>query len=348
MAADIPRPAREHAQRALEPAHVEVRLRARRDRHRRVRADLPDRVDLRERGQQGEHAEDEEEERAGLDREVRVHGLADDVALGAALARHLGVLLVHHQEQVRADQRQQQAGDQQHVDDVEPDHELGAGELPAEQEERQVRADHRDTHQHALGDPHAGAGQQVVRHRVAEEALEDAEGEQAQPDQPVGLARLAVGPGEEDPQQVAEDRGQEQVRRPVVDLPHEQAAAHVEADPQRGRVRLAHPDAVQLRVRPVVDDLGHARVEEQRQEDAGQDQDDERVERDLAEQERPVVGEDLAQQRPEALGGVEPVVEFGALLRQWLRYGQSRVVSAHPRSQKLGPTGSWKSLWATR
>ena len=49
-------------------------------------------------------------------------------------------------------------------------------------------------------------------------------------DQPVGLAGLAVGAGEEDPQQVAHDRGQEHVRRPVVDLPHEQAAAHVEAD----------------------------------------------------------------------------------------------------------------------
>jgi hypothetical protein len=64
----------------------------------------------------------------------------------------------------------------------------------------------------------------------------------------------------------------------------------------------------------VVDDLGHARVEEQRQEDAGQDQDDERIQRDLAEQERPVVREDLPQQCPDALGGVQPVVEFGALL----------------------------------
>ena len=294
MAADIPGPAREHAQRAFEEAHVEVRLGARRDRRRRVRADLPDRVDLGERGQQSQHPEDEEEERPGLDHEVRVHGLADDVGVGPARARHLGVLLVHHEEQVRADQGQQQARDQQHVDDVEPDHELGAGELPAKQEERQVRADDGDAQQHAFRDPHAGTGQQVVRHGVAEEALEDAEGEHDDADQPVGLPGLAVRAGEEDPQQVAQDRGQEHVRGPVVDLPHQQAAADIEADVERRLVRLAHPDAVQLGVRPVVDHVGHAGLEEQGEEDAGQDQDDERVQRDLAQQERPVVREDLA------------------------------------------------------
>ena len=46
-------------------------------------------------------------------------------------------------------------------------------------------------------------------------------------------------------------------------------------------------------VRAVVDDLDHRRLEPQRQERAGQQQDDEAVESDLAEHERPVLGEDL-------------------------------------------------------
>ena len=68
-------------------------------------------------------------------------------------------------------------------------------------------------------------------------------------------------------------------------------------------------DAVEVVVGAVVDDLGHARLEPERQERAGQQQDDERVEGDLAEQERPVVREDLPEQHAEAPGAVEPVVQ---------------------------------------
>jgi hypothetical protein len=35
---------------------------------------------------------------------------------------------------------------------------------------------------------------------------------------------------------------------------------------------------------------------------------------------------------------------FGIVSRSLL----SLIPAPHPRSQKLGPTGSWKSLWATR
>ncbi len=56
----------------------------------------------------------------------------------------------------------------------------------------------------------------------------------------------------------------------------------------------------QRHVRPVVDDVGHAGLEPQREERTGQQQDDERVEDDLAEQERPVVREDLAEQDADA------------------------------------------------
>ena len=96
----------------------------------------------------------------------------------------------------------------------------------------------------------------------------------------------------------------------------------------------------QLDVGAVIDHVGHAGLEEQRQERAGQQQDDERVEGDLAEQERPVVGEDFLRKDLNALGAVEPVVQPAARCRP-------APVDAHvdgPRSQKLGPTGSVKSL----
>ncbi len=71
----------------------------------------------------------------------------------------------------------------------------------------------------ALGDPQARAGQLVVGERVAEQALEHAQREQHDADQPVDLARLAVRAGEEHPEHVRHDRDHEHDRGPVVDLP---------------------------------------------------------------------------------------------------------------------------------
>ena len=157
------------------------------------------------------------------------------------------------------------------------------------------------------------------------------------------------------------ERGHEQVGGPVMDLPDQQPAADVEADPQRRLVRLAHLDAVELHVRAVVGHLGHRRHEEERQERPGQQQDDEGIQRDLAEQERPVVGVHLAQQvGADPARPAEPVIQppGGARQRLW-HVGVGVAVNgwpahclplslAHPRSQKLGPTGSVKSLLATR
>src|SRR6202030_839661 len=61
------------------------------------------------------------------------------------------------------------------------------------------------------------------------------------------------------------------------------------------------------------------------------------------EQERPVVGEDLSQEYPDPARGVQPVVEEPAGAAEDLA-----SCSAHPISQKAGPTGSWKSLVAIR
>jgi hypothetical protein len=238
MPEEIDLPGRHDPQRTFEQAHVEVGLRGGRDGHRRVRPVQPDRVDLGERGHQCERGENEEEPRRALGDEIGVERLADDVPLGVSLGRHLRVLLVEHDEQVGADQRQQQAGDQQHVKDVHPRHDVVPGKRPAEQEERQVRADDGDPLQDALEDPQAGPGQLIVGQRVAEQALEQAEGKQPDADQPVDLAGLAVGAGEEHPEHVRQDRGHEQVGGPVVHLPDQQPAADVEADPQRRLVRL--------------------------------------------------------------------------------------------------------------
>ena len=68
---------------------------------------------------------------------------------------------------------------------------------------------------------------------------------------------------------------------------------------QRRVVGRRHLHAAQRRVRAVVDDLAHGGVEEERQVGARQQQDEERVERDLTEQERPVVGVDLVHGPPQ-------------------------------------------------
>src|SRR6185436_18094225 len=131
-----------------------------------------------------------------------------------------------------------------------------------------------------------------------------------------------------------------------VDLAHDQPAADVERDVQGRGVGLRHLQPVQWYVRAVVDDLSLAGPEPQRQKGAGEQQDDEAVERDLAEHERPVVGEHLARTAANELGRAKAFVDLvgdvaGSLFQRW--HGVY-----FPRSQKLGPTGSWKSCAATR
>src|ERR1700757_4710513 len=79
----------------------------------------------------------------------------------------------------------------------------------------------------------------------------------------------------------------------MVDLADEQSTPHFETDVQRALVGTRHLDTAQRLVNAVVDDLGRRRVEEQRQVNAGDQQHHERVQGDLADQERPVGREDL-------------------------------------------------------
>ena len=225
-----------------------------------------------------------------------------------------------------------------------------AREVAAEQRPVQPGADHR----HAQRDrtqrgPQPDARQQVVGKRVTEVTLEHRQDQQQRADRPVDLARTAERAGEEDAGQVHHDRRGEQQRRPVVDLADEQAAAHLEADVERGRVGLRHLHAAQRLIDAVVDDLGHRRVEEQRQVDAGDQQHDEAVQGDLTQQEGPVGGEHLVELSSYRRRRVVPRIDRIALRRCDLGHIRLRQFRTHDfRSQNAGPTGSMKSPLATR
>ncbi len=214
-------------------------------------------------------------------------------------------------------------------------------------------ADHRDGEGEPGGDAQPGAGQQVVGQRVAGEAGEEAEEQQQHADDPVRLARLAEGAGEERAEHVHDHRGHEDQRRPVVDLPDEQAAAHVEGDLQRALERAGHVDAAQVLERAVVGDLDHRRVEEDRQVGARQQQHDEAVEGDLTEHERPVRREDLVELLPQPRRRVVPLVQLVERVhhvgvRTTTGGCRDRTHGVYLRSQKAGPTASRKSPVATR
>ena len=74
-------------------------------------------------------------------------------------------------------------------------------------------------------------------------------------------------------------------------------------------VRHRHFHALQRDVAAVVVRLRHGRVEEERQEGAGEQQDDEGVQRDLAEHEGPVVGEDLPAEFTQDSGAADALVD---------------------------------------
>ncbi len=214
--------------------------------------------------------------------------------------------------------RAEQAGDEDREDEgvhevhARP-HGTPARERPLEDQVHQLRSDERDREADRVADHEPHAGEQVVDERVADVGLEQRDGEDREPDDVRQVAGLAVGAREEDPEEVEDDRRDEDVRRPVVRLPDQEPGSHRERDAHHRRVRLAHVLAAQRRIRAVVDDLAGAVDEEEGEIRAGRDEHDERVERDLPEQERPVVGEEvaerLADERCRAGARVEPADE---------------------------------------
>jgi hypothetical protein len=166
---------------------------------------------------------------------------------------------------------------------------LVAGDLTPKEPEREMGAHHRDRLEHTLQQLQAPARQHVIRQDRAGPARGHAQREQGHPDQPGQPARPAERAGEEQPQQMQGHRRDEDQRGPVVDLAHQQAAAHVEAEVEGRFVRLADRHTAQRAVQTVIGDPLHGRVEEHGQVDARGGQHHEGIQRDLPEQQRPVI-----------------------------------------------------------
>ena len=185
--------------------------------------------------------------------------------------------------------------DQQNVHDLEARQErVAPGEGAAPDQGRELPSDEWDRHRDRVRDREPHAGEKIVDERVAGEAFEDREHQHGQSDEVVEVAGLAVGAGEEHAHDVQHDRGDEHVGGPVMHLAEQQSGGHGRREVEHRAVRLRHLLALQERIGAVVDDLVGAGDVVERQEDAGPDEDDEGVERDFPEQERPVVGEHVA------------------------------------------------------
>ncbi len=148
--------------------------------------------------------------------------------------------VAERQGQVGGQQSHHEGGDDQHMDGVEVRHQLVAGKFASEEVHRQVRSDDRDGQESPVHDGEAGPGEQVAREVVSRQPCQHGQDQQQESDQPVDLARLAECTREEDPHRVDEYGGDEDQRRPVVDLPDQQTAADVEGY-VHGRIeRLRH------------------------------------------------------------------------------------------------------------
>jgi hypothetical protein len=125
----------------------------------------------------------------------------------------------------------------------------------------------------------------------------------------------------------------------MVYLAHEQPTAYLERDVERRLVGARHLHTAQWLVHPVIRDLDHGRIEEQRQIDAGDQQNDEAVERDLAEQERPVRREDLVELAPQRGRRVISRIDVLGLAHRGIR--RSEVHGNHPLTAEtvaMGPS----------
>ena len=289
-------PARHEPQAADQPAEIPVGLRAVRRRVGVVRAPEPDRVDLNQASEQEDHAGRAEHQPHRPGRLSRERGDAHDGVLALrALAPELRVVAQRYEQQVHRQQGADQDREEQDVRDVHAGPErLLPGKRSVEEPRHHVRADERQRQPDRVADREPHAGEQVVDQRVAEVCLQQRQHQHRHADQVRQLPRLPERAGEEDPEQVEDDRRDEDVRGPVVRLADQQSRLAGRREVEDRAVRLGHVLPPEGRVRPVVDDLRRRVDEEERQVDAGRDEHDEGVERNLAEQERPVVGEEVA------------------------------------------------------
>jgi len=128
---------------------------------------------------------------------------------------------------VRRDERGQDAGDDENVNDVKTPDEDSARILAAKKKIRYIGACDRDGQQDAGGDPHSRPGQVIVGQRIAEESLRAGERKEYHADHPVNLPRPAESAGEEYPDHMHADSGDKYQRGVMMDLPDQQAAADI-------------------------------------------------------------------------------------------------------------------------
>ena len=192
-----------------------------------VRPPEPDRVDLDEPAEQDEHRRDGEQQAERARRLAREGRHADDRALG--LPRRLRGTACGAAARRARGARASSAADQrpaeEHVRDVHPRLErVLAGERPVP--DQQPRGSRRRTGSRARPRSRSrGPSPRAGRRRASSRGSPRAARASAS-SAPIAvgqLARLAVGAGEEDAQQVQDDRGDEDVGRPVVRLPDQQA-----------------------------------------------------------------------------------------------------------------------------
>ena len=316
VVAKVELPRRHDTGGAVSPQHVDVRLGASGNLRRIVRTQVPDGVDRRQTSHAGKNSEDHHHVTNCLGCEYREDTYTDNVVLGASRPRELGVLLEPDEREVRCNEGEDDARQDQHVQDVETIQHEVRREVAAENRPVDPGADDGQTQDDCGHDAQANTGQQVVRQRVTHEALDHAEQHEGDTDKPVSLTRATERAGEEHAHHVGEHRHHEHQRGPVVHLADEQAASDIEREVQGRGVRARHFHTVQREVRAVVDDLCNRRVKEQCQVDTGQQQDDEAVQRHLTQHEGPVGGKDLVQLRAQhARDGVARINVVRGLLK---------------------------------
>ena len=191
----------------------------------------PHRVDLDEGGERGADAADQQQVAGGAQRVGRHHRRADDDAVAAALrpGTACGAAATAGRGERRAARRSPPAAGRcapGRRGAIRP----ADGNSPPNRSVASAGPTKRDRLGDGEGDAQAGAGEQVVGQRVAEEAVHADQEHQAHADDEVDAARPPVRRGQEHAQHVDDQGADEDERRPVVHLPHQQAGGHVQAE----------------------------------------------------------------------------------------------------------------------
>ena len=122
---------------------------------------------------------------------------------------------------MRADQRRDQAGHEQHVDGVEARQRRGVELRAAAHEVTEVGPGDRAGGGDVGGHDRRPVGALVERQQVARQRHHEGEDQQHDADHPVELARVLVGAEEEGPRHVQEDQDHHHRRAPLVHPAHE-------------------------------------------------------------------------------------------------------------------------------